>query len=489
MADLERPNLRLIARVAPRGHAKSTCASLALPLWSICEQRRRNIVIVSHEAGLATQFLRDIRTELETNEAIIECYGDLSRADEGRTGSPAEADAGANCLVAQRADRSRTKRPARRKWSETVFIAGNGVSVHAKGAGGAFRGLRVGPNRPDLIICDDVEKDDLVESAENRKKLETWLRRVVMPALAPAGRLVVVGSLLHFDSLLANLRDPRRFPRWDYRVYRALEAEPMNDASAAAERGGGPPAVQLFRKRALWPARWPVERLEEERARIGTVAFEQEYQANPIDAARRVFPPEWLRRCTRAEIDGLVERRQFVPLIAVDPATGATEGDYFAMWIGGVDALSGRILTRELLLERIGVVEQVRRIVAAFARHRPVKIAIESVAYQAALHQILEEYGRTNGLYLPLVKLTTHANKLARIEGSACFYENGTFLLPEELSAEAEGQFLHFPRARHDDAPDVCVMAIEVARSVRPVSGGESIVSMNGRAGGRREGW
>src|SRR5688500_2817206 len=75
LADLDDPARRLVARVAPRGHAKSTCASLAYPLYAICEQKRRNLVIVSHEASLATQFVRDIRTELETNERILARYG------------------------------------------------------------------------------------------------------------------------------------------------------------------------------------------------------------------------------------------------------------------------------------------------------------------------------------------------------------------------------------------------------------------------------
>ena len=121
-----------------------------------------------------------------------------------------------------------------------------------------MRGTRVGPKRPDLIICDDIEKDELVESPRQRRKLEHWLRRVVMPALAPGGQLLVLGSIIHYDSLLANLCDRTTWPRWDYRVYRAFEAEPTDEG-------------KHFVKKALWPARWPVEMLEIERERIGTM--------------------------------------------------------------------------------------------------------------------------------------------------------------------------------------------------------------------------
>lgn len=436
MRDLE-SGKRLLARVAPRGHAKSTLAALAYPLWRLCEGRSRNIVIITHERSLATQFVRDIRRELETNEKIRAQYGDLtpaasSETSKGRTG------------------RASSLRTTRAKWAESHFTAANGVTVQAKGAGSSIRGTRVGPHRPDLILCDDIECDEQVAREEGRRKLETWLRRVVMPALAPGGQLVVMGSLLHHDSLLANLRDKTRFPGCDYRVYRALEATP--------DEAG------VFRLQSLWPARWSVERLQAERARVGTLAFEQEYQANPIDTGLRAFREEWLRGYDPGLLDG---RRDLIPLMAVDPATGVAGGDYFALWIGSVDPRDGVIYTRELTLERIGVVEQIQRILEAVERCRPVRIGIETTAYQAALKDFLEEESRRAGRYLPIVGLRPIANKRARIAGSAAFYAKGLFRLPAGLPADVEQQFLEFPAGRHDDAPDVCVMAIELARAFR----------------------
>ena len=77
----------------------------------------------------------------------------------------------------------------------TAWTTTTGITVQAKGGGAAFRGLRVGPRRPDLIICDDIEKDEQVASAARRQKLEDWLRKVVMPALAPDGQLAVLGEV------------------------------------------------------------------------------------------------------------------------------------------------------------------------------------------------------------------------------------------------------------------------------------------------------
>lgn len=561
-ADLADDRKRCIARVAPRGHAKSTCTALALPLWSICEQRRKNIVIITHETSLATQFVRDIRRELECNEHIRETYGDLTPAVAGRDPQPStappdapatprkrpkqtdpaqepkppkrpaaprkskrsaeapdapavrvkrplaivsrrevrEPDAAPPPETAEKADKpARSRRAAtpasRPKWTESTFTTPTGITVHAKGSGASLRGTRVGPHRPDLIICDDIEKDETVATADGRRKVEHWLRRVVMPALAPAGRIVVLGSLLHHDSLLANLRDHVRFPGWDYRIYRALEpaeTKPLDPPPLApraprlahAKPPAVGPAAPSFELRALWPARWPVERLIEERARIGVAAFEQEYQANPVDDAARVFRPEWLRR----EDPPAGNEDRLTTLMAVDPATGVESGDFFALWVGSIHRDTGVIYTRELLLERIGIVDQIRRIRDAFTRWRPVRIGIESNAYQVALRDILEEISRREGDYMPLVPLRTTDNKLARIEGAAPFFENGTFRLPVALSAEAEAQFLQFPAAKHDDAPDVCAMGIALARQFRTATRVEALAPFRPRFD-RRGGW
>ena len=488
------PRQRLIARVAPRGHAKSTCATLAYPLWCICARQRRNIIIITHEASLATQFVGDIRRELESNERIIAEYGDLGvqegiegSRDQAREGSRSIGGAdgqreGANGGSAsgskkrktgagrERSQKPPTPRRTRRKWAEGRFTTATGVTVQAKGSGASLRGTRVGPHRPDLIICDDLETDEQVRSPERRRKLEHWLRRVVMPALAPDGQLLVLGSLIHYDSLLANLRDRQRFPHWDYAVYRALEAELGPDGQ--------------YRRVALWPARWPVEKLDLERERIGTDAFQQEYQANPIDETLRTFKPEWLRRYDESE---LVPER-LVTLMAVDPATGADEGDFFALWVGSIDTATGIIYTRQLTLERIGIVEQVKRIVAAFEQWRPVRIGIETTAYQVTLKQILEDESARRGLYLPLVPIHAIGNKIARVQGSSPFYENGMFRLPAVLDPEVEAQFLHFPRTKHDDGPDVCAMGIELARAFRAGVRIEGATAQRGSRG-RRDGW
>jgi len=63
-----------IAQAAPRGHAKSTIASLILPLWCIVGEKQKFIGLVSDTTEQAADFLEFIKAELETNERLIEDF-------------------------------------------------------------------------------------------------------------------------------------------------------------------------------------------------------------------------------------------------------------------------------------------------------------------------------------------------------------------------------------------------------------------------------
>ena len=89
------------------------------------------------------------------------------------------------------------------KWTEKEIVTSNGITVRAKGAGQQVRGsLKLG-KRPDLIICDDLENEDNTSTPEAREKLAKWFDGTILPAYE--GRIIIVGNILHDESLLANL--------------------------------------------------------------------------------------------------------------------------------------------------------------------------------------------------------------------------------------------------------------------------------------------
>lgn len=128
-------------------------------------------IILSDSSEQAEGFLSDIKTELEENAALREDFGEL----------------------------------VGRVWKASVILLSNGVKIEALGAGKKIRGRRHKQWRPDLILCDDLENDENVNTAEQRKKLRDWFYKAVSKAGDTYTDIVYIGTLLHYDALLANV--------------------------------------------------------------------------------------------------------------------------------------------------------------------------------------------------------------------------------------------------------------------------------------------
>lgn len=64
----------------------------------------------------------------------------------------------------------------------SVILLSNGCKIEALGAGKKIRGRRHKQWRPDLILCDDLENDENVNTPEQRRKLRNWFYKAVSKA-------------------------------------------------------------------------------------------------------------------------------------------------------------------------------------------------------------------------------------------------------------------------------------------------------------------
>lgn len=260
--------VRTAAAIAcPRGHGKSTAMVLGLPLWVALEWqsmpafRRADgkptppyIIIVSDTVDQARSRIMDIRDELEGNQALIARYG------------------------AQAPSKSFGRR---RKWNQLHIELENGVIIKALGSGSKVRGLVRKGRRPSMILCDDMENDDAVGTEAQRVKLLRWFTKALIPT-GKAGELltILVGTILHADSLLTRLLSHEHFPGWVKRRYAAqTNAEGLPDADGTV---------------ILWPEYWTAEHLAQRRREIGSLAYAHEYLNQPIDGETAIFRWEWL---------------------------------------------------------------------------------------------------------------------------------------------------------------------------------------------------
>ena len=175
---------KFLCIAAPRNHAKTTNFTLLKTLFSIAYRLKKFILIISDTYDQAVLFLESIKNELENNDNFKLTY-QLS-------------------LKINREDR-------------ILISCGDEfeIFIRAMGAGQKLRGLKFREQRPDLIICDDIENNEGVLSADRRKKLKRWFFGALIPALAQTRedkesdnimpQVIIIGTVLHHDSLLSNV--------------------------------------------------------------------------------------------------------------------------------------------------------------------------------------------------------------------------------------------------------------------------------------------
>ena len=191
-----------LAIAAPRGHAKTTVVSLAYVLWCILYRREMFVLIVSATKEQAVQLLKAIKDELQTNTHLIEDF-------------PNECNPPGT-------------RPQPKPWRDNHIFLRNGTAIRALGANQGIRGTKHGEYRPSLIVVDDLEGQEQAESAEQREKLLDWFHKTLLKAGTPLTNVIVVGTIIHYDSLLANLTAPKKARGkgggWEGHKYQAVES-------------------------------------------------------------------------------------------------------------------------------------------------------------------------------------------------------------------------------------------------------------------------
>jgi hypothetical protein len=159
-----------IVRAAPRGNAKSTIISFVTALWCAVFAKKHYILLISDTSSQADSFLMNIKAEIEENKLLAKDFGQLF----GEV------------------------------WNTSDIVLSNDTRIQALGAGKRVRGRRYKQYRPDLIICDDIENDENVQSEEQRAKMNAWFNK----ALSKAGFLRANGrawELLLCDDCIMKL--------------------------------------------------------------------------------------------------------------------------------------------------------------------------------------------------------------------------------------------------------------------------------------------
>ena len=234
---------------APRGSAKSTILAFVFPSHQITFKRRRFILIISNTFKKAAMHLDAYKKELGDNVLLKNSLPPINIIRD------AEGDS-----IFQHHDGFQTQ-------------------VLCKGVDqlGSIRGVKFRAYRPDLIIIDDLEDDELVKSPQRRAELQEEFDEVLNQVGDRKTQFVIIGTVLHDDSQLAKMLHPEKYPEFHKITMRAhINPDTPNE-------------------RSLWPEKWTVPELKELR-RIKPNVYAKEMQNDPVAGTNQRFNKEQFRQ-------------------------------------------------------------------------------------------------------------------------------------------------------------------------------------------------
>ncbi|MCX5668917.1 MAG: phage terminase large subunit [Candidatus Omnitrophica bacterium] len=461
----EKRNGRL-AVAAPRGHAKSTVASLFYVLWSICYNKEKFILILSATAKQAQTLLADITRALETNTRLLEDFSDI---------------------FSDNLD-------VKTKWTQHEIITKNGIKVTALGREQDMRGLRHQEDRPTLIILDDIDSEKNTYNADSREKLFNLFTKTILKAGALKGavkecNVVTVGTLLHPDSLLSRLIKQEQFPDWNKMFYKAVinfsEHKDLwqtwsnilfGRGELYEEEYGLKAADKFFEvhkqemlegTKVLWPEIEDYYQLMKIREIEGAYAFDSEKQNNPTSSGDSRYDPDnftyWDKDYADAEQLIASFGDDYSIIGACDPSVGMANNraDYSAIII--LAKHKGHLYVLDADIKQRSQDDLVQSIInfCDIYRHME-KFVIEANLFPELLVKYVRERAEQENVIAPLKETRNTRNKELRIFGMETYITKGIILFSRSQQILLD-QLKYFPRDTHDDGPDALEMALREA--------------------------
>lgn len=199
------------ACAVPRDHAKTTLAKLTC-VWYILFSDFRFILYVSLTVGIAVPSVNDIIGFLECDN-FRAVFGEL------------------DWNIGTRQDG---------KGIYKFKVNGKNTILRAHGAGMQVRGINIDNQRPQLLICDDIEDSQTIATPELYMKLKRWFYGPLKKAMDKfKHKIIHIGNLVESKCLIGEHCESEY---WSSRVYGCL----------------------LSNGEPLWPDAWSIPKLKKD---------------------------------------------------------------------------------------------------------------------------------------------------------------------------------------------------------------------------------
>lgn len=405
----------LIVEGPPR-HGKTEYFGKWLPSWFLGRYPEKNVAVISYGASIASANGRKAR-------GIMRAYGpewwDVGVSHEARGAALWQTDRGGELRTA--------------------------------GIGGPITGFGF-----HLMIVDDFLKNaEKALSPTIRQNQWDWWQSTVLNRLEPGGKIIIMATRWHEADLIGRTFKQAE-EKGDPVAHLRLPAIAEHDDPLGREPG-----------EALWPERWPIDKLRKVERRLERFWWLAQYQQRPSAHSNTEWPDAYFEDIYATETEW-PDTFELVAL-GVDPSKGLTAkpGDYFAtVWIGQA---RGKFWVEARLDRDKGISNIVGGCVDwCFGDcHPPDGLALESNGFQELLEPEFERQCQERNLPPLPIHLIHNTQSKAKIR----IPRIGPYLRRRQLRfRDTPGtrllvqQLRDHPMSDHDDGPDALESGLRLIR-------------------------
>lgn len=381
---------------------------------------RKFIIIVSYTEGQAIEFLRDIKKELQENDELTTLF----------------------------------KIKGLKKDTETDIIVemedGYQFRIMVKGSEQRVRGLKWDYQRPDLIVCDDIEDDELVMNQDRREKFRNWFYKALLPVRSDRGIVRMVGTVMHMDAVLERL-----MPKEHSKTTIIEDLKQYSTKANSIWKSVKYQACTEDFKTVLWPEKFSSQRLRliyQSYLEDGNPeGFYQEYLNKAIDPGHSFFRREDFLPMT--EEDHKTPKEYYM---AIDLAISERErADYSCFVVGGVDEF-GYLYIVDVIRDRLDGRDIINTILSLSKRYDCVLTSIEKGQIEKAIGPFLRTEMLERNVYPTLNLISPTKDKQSRARSWQGRLRSGTVFFDKKADwyLSFEQEHLKFPKDRYDDQVD-----------------------------------
>ena len=265
---------------------------------------------------------------------------------------------------------------------QAVYKDGMQVRIEAFGKGGAIRGLVWGAKRPDIIIINDPQDLEDMNSPTTMEKDWDWFLSDVI-FLGNSSRLFIIGNNLGANCIIERIFSNSRSLGFDCRRYPVLDDH----------------------ERPLWPAKHTAEELISERESFRAMGkidgWMREKMCKIMAEESRPLKPELF-----GYYDPFgCELKNCIVKVAVDPAISEKKDADESVIVAAAIRDDGHTDILEMDCGRRSPYEIINALFRIVARWTPAMVGIETVAYQEMLAQEIERQQVQRGIYFNVVRV------------------------------------------------------------------------------------